>query len=1490
MEFILRIFMRQKIRDIRIVGRQKLYLVFTIDGDVKVMHKRIAASQYSVCVRKGQWILQDLRKGNKQVEPLRGIVPIEATLKLSITVYAFNSHNVYNIPTPDSGRLLIGRSEHTDLMIRNKLVSDPHVELNYAKGEWSFLDIESSNGTYINDYKMSSGVIKKTDVLKFAFCQIIITENGLILITEDPVMLQYNSRVVEQRFVTDIDKPYPLKLNRSPRLKRQIQRELIEIQAPPPLSNTPEINWLTVLLGPALTILAMVGIVFLIPIPEGQNRNLTMLYYSVPMSTIAVLMGFLRYGSQKKQYKKMMDLREYKYQEYLTEQVDYIESLLEDQREILSNTFPSVTECVMLAIRRDTRLWNRAQYDEDFMTLSVGLGTIAADIQVKVPKQSILLKEDVLLKRAQELDHKFEVNEHCPILMHLGKHRSCGIIGDRIKSIQLTKNLIMQAATSHSYLDLKIVIISDPNEADEWEFAKWLPHIFDKNRSKRYFVTNKQHANIILNDLKEELTQYNNAVVAANSRTFDKKAQDIAEIPHYLFICASVEFCLNHPIFPFIMKNELNIECLLLFNEIHMLPPDCHYIADFSNRKPIFYTKTNIAEMKEFTLETTAKFEDFARSIAPLRFETSEDTLKLPDGITYLEGYGVQKAEELPIEKLWASGMPEKSMSVPVGIGVNGEWFEFDIHEKKSGPHGLVAGMTGSGKSEMVQTWILSMATYFSPSSINFVLIDFKGTGLILPFKNIPHLAGTISNIDKNIGRNLIALERELSRRQQLFNACDVQNITQYLNAYREGKVTEPLPYMFIIIDEFAEFKMQFPDFMRVIDSVFGIGRTLGVHIILLTQKPGNVVTDKMNSNTRFRWCLKVASSGDSNDMIKRPDAAKITRPGRAYVKVGEDEIFEQTQSFWSGAPYNPNRSLTPQMKTDVSLIDNIGQRTKVIVHKKKVKATKTEIDAVVDYLREYTIEKNIPFATQVWTEKMPFTIYLKPLIKHSFNGGWPKYEGGLKPIIGMVDDPRNQSQYPLVLNLTEQGHAVIYGSPGSGKTTLIQTLIMSIVLSYSPKDVQIYIMDFGGGSLGMFKQFPHVGGIALGDESEKIMKLSEMLLKMLKERKKLFAAQSILSIASYREAVGTDIAEVVLLLDNFAPVLSTYPDLSDMFGLLTREGSSYGIYVIITGGNMNAISYRISQNIVQTLCLIMPDRGEYTTIVGRTEGVEPENTPGRGLIKAKPPLEFQIALPFEDEAESKRATGIKALAAQMDQSWDGARPAIIPTMPDIVTLVDYPTDKLFLGLTYSDYSKVEVDIKSKQFFTISTKKKAPELFELIYSQIAKKVDYEEYLIYGDNTINIESTIRASEDFDIAIANWMPRLQERKMAIANGPLDEKQYPYMFLAIYDLENCFDKATDETMKRLFAIANLGESLNVIVLLQGLAASIVKLATAGDVFTSAMVNKRCALIYNGCASDHNVFKLNLPYTEVKVDLAAEDAYVVLGDEVEKIKLVSI
>lgn len=301
-------------------------------------------------------------------------------------------------------------------------------------------------------------------------------------------------------------------------------------------------------------------------------------------------------------------------------------------------------------------------------------------------------------------------------------------------------------------------------------------------------------------------------------------------------------------------------------------------------------------------------------------------------------------------------------MAAPLGVNAKDEIVTLNLHEKAHGPHGLVAGTTGSGKSEILQSYILSAATIFHPYEIGFVIIDFKGGGMVNQFRDLPHLIGAITNIDGNeVQRSLKSIKAELMKRQNLFAEAGVNHIDKYIELYKEKRVTVALPHLVIIVDEFAELKAEQPDFMKELISAARIGRSLGVHLILATQKPSGVVDGQIWSNSKFKLCLKVQSKEDSNEVLKTPLAAEIKEPGRAYLQVGNNEIFELFQSAYSGAPATMEDT-EGSKEFQISQLNFAGMR-KVVYQKKKEKRkdahNKNQLEAIVEYIAAYC-KKNI--------------------------------------------------------------------------------------------------------------------------------------------------------------------------------------------------------------------------------------------------------------------------------------------------------------------------------------------------------------------------------------------------------------------------------------------------------------------------------------------------------------------------------------------------
>lgn len=1453
------------------------------EDNIIVSNTLLPKDAFKVGATENHWrIYPSSRKMHLDSELINTAHSLEHTVSLIpgghvyCTVYRIGE-STHEVNISNQSGLVIGRSSACDVSVKCRQVSARHCRVTLDDGQMRVVDLNSTNGTYVNGKKIAACDLKPGDVITIGFCKMFIGKSSISISYAGEVVISTPSSKVEY-CISNSEEQYPLVYKPSPRLVEELPSEQIELQQPPAIGGKPEISWLNILLAPALTICVMLVISLTL------LKSMNMLYFMIPTTLISAIMSVLRYRSEKNKHIQKQNLRFEKYGEYLNDQIQILTKLEEKQRRILNSVNPSSDACVRIATQMERSLWDRRLSDRDFLTLRLGLGNVSSSFSIIAPKQQFSLAPDDLEAKTRQIAQEYKFVSDCPITVSLKEHPTCGIIGSRASMLTLAKNLIVQAAVHQSYSDLRIVLIVDKEEWSEWSFARWLPHVFDDSRAVRYIGDTVPTAKKLLDSLYEVLCQRS----TENAR--NEFGIKIAHRPFFLFVCSAPELIINHKIMKFLASPEQAVGCasLFLFDSLDNLPQECHYIIDLSGKTGTLYESDNVSACAQFAVDTVGfgGYDTFARSLAPIR-TTSCSKTELPTNVSFLQGYNAKFPAMLQIEQNWANPTPEVSMSVAIGAKSDGSQFCFDINEKASGPHGLVAGMTGSGKSEMVQTWILAMAAKFPPSSVSFVLIDFKGTGLLLPFKNLPHLAGAISDLDTSISGNLIALQYELTRRKELLDRHGVSNISSYLKLLRSGQVSEPLPYLFIVIDEFAEFKLRFPDFMSAVNSVFAVGRTLGVQIILLTQKPSGVVDDKMQANMRFRWCLKVASSSDSKDMIGHTDAARITNPGRAYVRVGEDEIFEEIQSFWCGAPYSPGLDLKRQRLNKVFVVDIYGNR--VCYEPEKTtgyRSDKSEIDAVVNYLDLYVRKNNIPRARAIWMPALRDEVYLKELIQIAFDGeNWavPEDVPSLRPAVGQIDDPRSQSQYPLYLNLSEQGNAVIYGAQGSGKTTFLHTVIMSMALMYAPSLVNMYLLDFAGGSLSLFANLPHVGGVAIGGrEDEKVTKLIELLEREMSRRKALVSATGGMSnVVSYMEATGEKLPYIVLIVDNFNPALELYPHLELPFRRLCSDGPACGMYVIMTATGINGVSYRISQYMNIGISLRLKDRGDYMSVVGPTNGLEPKNVPGRGLVRIGNALEFQTALPSDGGSESLRTKNIVHLTSLMNAKWCGTRPVGIPVMPDVIRANDCPEKGVVLGLKYSDISCCSIDFKNDPFFAVSSCVN-DNIYDLILNQLPERMNIGSVIRYRSSNVSTDA-----ERFDRDIAALMPILQARKENFEKSQRKAEGEQSLVIAIDDFGNCFSKVSNETMFRLNNVVTLGAELDVILLIRSSPDELAKLYHS-DKFTLNFIKRSNALLVGGNLQRHSIFSANLFGSERDASLEAGSAYYVKGGVAEKIKLI--
>lgn len=1055
---------------------------------------------------------------------------------------------------------------------------------------------------------------------------------------------------------------------RSPRITHKPISETKEIDPP---TNKKEIKDkpLIYTIGPSLTMsMAMiVNVVFMIRANTSGRSPIPSAVMAFSMLMGAVLWPILTRKFNKKQNIKEEEKRVEKYKQYIDSVDKELEEKAKYNREIFEEFYPSLETLVKNTLKKDYTLWNHTPYEESFLDVRIGRGARNFSIKINIQKERFSLEDDPLKKYASMIQQKYMYLHNVPVSVELNDINILGIVGEKNRQLDLIKLIITRLSITHSYDEVKFAVIFNKREYDHWEFTKWLPHCWSNDKKTRYIADDNDGTYLVMSNLREIYQERIN-----NTRNETKTSHFL---PHYIiFITDYTLVDKDASTRSFIEDADKHgFTFILGYDTIGRLPNTCQNIIQVSDSECTIYNKADDSgKMLSFIPDICqgTDVRKIAETLASIKVSTYTEETKVPEKLSFFGLYKANTIDELVIERRWREAQPYKALGAPIGIGSNDEVFSLNIHEKYHGPHGLIAGTTGSGKSEFIQSFILSMAINYHPYDVSFVLIDYKGGGMANAFINLPHVIGTITNLEGNqIKRSLISLKSELKRRQAVFKEYKVNHIDSYQIKYKKGLANEPLPHLIIISDEFAELKSQEPEFMNELISTARIGRSLGVHLILATQKPSGVVNDQIWSNTRFRICLKVSDKMDSKEMLKRDEAASITVPGRCYIQVGNDEIFKLVQSGYSGEKYiKDGNNANNDNSVNVTCIDLQGAELYKISQKIKEKETEeTQLSAIVDYIDKYSKSQGI-IPLKLWLPPLPKELFIEDLDKRpgGFDGKqWQPCIDWLSPVIGLYDEPERQLQNILEINFGQNGHFVLYGAPGTGKTTFLQTLIYSLAQRYSPELVNMYVLDFGSRGLGYCQSLPHVADVMFSDDEDKIKKLFQRIASELAARKKALAEYGVGNLLSYLQASGNKIPAIMLIVDNFAAFIELYSLYENELIKLSREGGNYGIYLIFTSASVNAIKRRISENIKMAYTLQLNDLYDYISVMGRTEGVYPDNVKGRGLARVENILEFQTALAVNETNEAQRVKKLKEKFMQMAKNWKGVVPKPLPIMPE---------------------------------------------------------------------------------------------------------------------------------------------------------------------------------------------------------------------------------
>ncbi len=1167
--------------------------------------------------------------------------------------------------------------------------------------------------------------------------------------------------------------------HRSPRTFHELLEGEVEIEAPPPQEHEkPQPLLLTI--GPSFTMtLPMIAGCVLMMSPSGGGS--AAMYSGLVMSVASAFLGVFWAVQNMRQQKKLEAEKERarfeSYSAYLLQKTEEIKERYESASRNLFDQYPDAAACLSYNESQGF-LWNRNPSHSDYLKHRLGMGNEPFQIFIQAPKEKFSIYKDELADKPRFIKESYDTLYDVPVVLDLAAHPLIGIAGGPQKAgaIEIAKLLAAQIAANNCYTDVKMGFIYDSkasNEEKEWEFAKWLPHVWSEDKRTRYCASNTEQASDVFYEMAKI---FRTRLEEEQPLTTGEKP---LPKPYYILFISEQRMLEGELAARYIFEKNpaAGLTTFILTERYEDLPNACDFVIENTARYQGMYDMAKGEEKGlniQFDQIDGFYLERFARHLATLQVQEVEKGGEIPNALTFFEMLGVSRPQELPVRELWAKNRTYDNIKGMVGAKAGGVPCYLDVHEKYHGPHGLVAGTTGSGKSETLQTYMLALAVNYSPDDIGFFIIDYKGGGMANLFDGLPHLVGQISNLSGNqVKRAMISIKSENRRRQRVFTEHGVNNINLYTKLYKNGEASLPVPHLFIIIDEFAELKREEPDFMRELISVAQVGRSLGVHMILATQKPSGTVDDNIWSNSKFRLCLRVQDRQDSSDMLHKPDAAYITQAGRCYLQVGNDEVYELFQSGYSGAAYEENVSMSnteiARMLGLSGVVEMTGSSAKLsqkqqveylwleqlarcmdlaqkaakipleecrnkqqlgrLVHAmykamwyekldypvsryntdrlcdflllyKKVQETKadrpavltemmrqsvsgkakmpqrkekTQLDAVKEYLAQMAQECGYNYHMQLWMPVLPGQIYLQEFAEYrerSYqNGKWPVQSGSwsLEIIVGKIDDPANQNQMPLYLDIAKTGHLAVFGSIVSGKSTMLQTIAYALIHRYTPELVTIYALDFSSKMMAAMEDAPHVGGVMYENDADKIGKFFNMMASILQERKTLLRGGN---YSQYVQKNGVTMPAIVIFVDNYASFKEkTDEAYEEMMITLSKEGGSQGIFLVLSGGSigMNDMTSRVCENITVSYCLQLQEKYEYTDILHTNQiEVMPESgVKGRGLTDYEGRiLEFQAVLAAQADNDYERMELIRAQCEEMKQAWTGKTARPVPEIP----------------------------------------------------------------------------------------------------------------------------------------------------------------------------------------------------------------------------------
>ncbi len=974
------------------------------------------------------------------------------------------------------------------------------------------------------------------------------------------------------------------------------------------------------------------------------------------------------------------------------------------QREALEWSSPEPGELRWLVTASDlARVWERRPSDDDFGSVRFGTGTQHLAVRLIPPQTKPVEDLDPLCAGALR---RF-IRAHArlpglPVGISLRAFSRVTLSGDADAAAAMVRAMIAQIAVFHSPDDVRICVCASPDRIARWGWVKWLPH--NMHPAERDAAGPVRLMAPALAQLEAML----GPEFSGRPRFTPGKA-DCSLLYHVVIIdgvpggfgdqlgggvdgATIFDLSGSAPAAP----DGSVLRLRLAGRHLEMVTRD-RTGADVSSR---------VGAADRLSIPES---EALARQLAPMRplggALPGEDALAVNTTLTTL--LGIDDPEALGTGSLWRTRAARNRLRVPIGLDAGGQPVELDIKESAQGgmgPHGLIIGATGSGKSELLRTLVLGLALTHSPEILNFVLVDFKGGATFLGLERLNHVSAVITNLEEElplVDRMRDALHGEVVRRQELLRAAgNYASLRDYERDRERGARLAPLPTLFIVLDEFSELLAAKPEFIDLFVMIGRVGRSLGVHLLLASQRLEEGRLRGLDTQLSYRIGLRTYSAAESRIVLGVPDAYELpSRPGSGYLKTEATEMTRFKAAYVSGPsggepePARGGATASPwQIRPMVVPYSPGYVKPKVVPRAAPVLAGDGDGEQPArpgQSLFEVVIRQLAgegPQAHQIWLPPLDLPPALDQLLpalsitpRYGCTAdGW-RWRGKLRAVTGIVDRPYDQRRDPLWADLSGgAGNAGVAGGPQSGKSTLLRTLICSLALLHTPQEIQIYCLDFGGGALGALGGLPHVGGVATRLQAERVRRTVAEVRAVLERREQEFAERGIESIAAYRamrasgEISGDGFGDVFLVVDGWLTLRQEYEQLELDITALAARGLGYGIHVVAATNKWSEFRPAIRDLLGTRFELRLGD--PYESEMGRTLAANvPERSPGRGLTRDG--LHFLTALPRIDGqlGAASLADAVRKLVETVATAWQGPRAPEVRLLPSAFSVAELP-------------------------------------------------------------------------------------------------------------------------------------------------------------------------------------------------------------------------